>query len=210
MYEIVKRENASQIYGRVLTYFTFALVFAGLLVSVPIREVIKVMTTPAFFEAWTVVPFVAFAYVLSGMNVVFQAGLFIKEKTPLIGTITFISALLNLILNYFLVSNFGIMGAAIATFASFLFMPGLTLHFSLKVYPINIEYARIAKLVCAASLVLAAGIYLETDSILYALFLKTLLILVFFLVLFLINFFDSAEKQKLFGIKRFVLSRFYN
>jgi O-antigen/teichoic acid export membrane protein len=210
MYELAKKANAPQIYGRVLTYFTFVLVFAGLLVSVPINEVIRIMATPAFYGASTVVPFVAFAYALSGINTVFQTGLFINSKTHWIGSITFSSAIGNLIANYLLISRLGIMGAAISTFGSFLFMTGLTFYFSYKVYPINIEYVRIAKLACVALLVLVLSKYLEIGSILYSLCLKTLLILAFFFVLFLINFLDSAEKQKLFGIKRFVLGRFYN
>ena len=207
MYEIDKKPNASEIYGRVLTYFTFALVFAGLFVSVFIHEVIKIMTTPAFYGAAAVVPLVAFAYVLSGMNVVFQSGLLIKGKTSWIGSITFVAAIFNLIVNYFLVSSIGIMGAAVSTFGSFLFMSGMTFYFSYRVYPIKVEYVRIIKLVCMALLVLAISRYIEVDSIFYSLFLKSLLIPVFIFLLFLINFFDNAEKQKLLGFKRFVMGR---
>ena len=209
MYEIAKKPNASEIYGRVLTYFTFVLVFAGLLVSVPIHEVIKIMTTPAFHGASTVVPLVAFAYALSGMNVVFQAGLLIKEKTHWISFITLVSAGLNLIANYFLVSSLGIMGAAISTFVSFLFMATMTLYFSFKVFPIHIEYIRIGKLAFVALLVMVISRYLEVGSLFYSLFLKTLLIPGFLIVLFLINFLNNAEKQKLLGIKRLVFGRFY-
>ena len=207
MYEIAKKPNSGEILGRVLTYFAFALIFAGLLVSVPIKEILRIIAAPPFYGAYAVVPLIAFAYVMSGINVVFQAGLFIKNETKWIGLITFSSAILNLICNYFFISNMGIMGAALSTFVSFLFMAGGTFYFSYKVYPIEVEYLRIAKLIGLALLVFAVSRYVEFDSIIPSLMLKTILILIFPFILFIINFFNQTEKNKIYNFKKLVFGR---
>jgi O-antigen/teichoic acid export membrane protein len=207
MYEIAKRPNSREILGRVLTYFAFALIFAGLLVSVPIKEILRIMAAPPFYGAYAVVPLIAFAYVMSGINVVFQAGLFIKNETKWIGLITFSAAIVNLICNYYFISNMGIMGAALSTFVSFLFMAGGTFYFSYKVYPIEVEYLRIAKLIGLALLVFAVSRYVEFDSIIPSLVFKTSLIVVFLFALFLAKFLNEAEKNKFNSFRKLVFGR---
>lgn len=207
MYEIAKKPNFREILGRVLTYFAFALIFAGLLLSVPIREILRIMAAPPFYGAYAVVPLIAFAYVMSGINVVFLAGLFIKNETKWIGLITFSSAILNLICNYYFISNMGIMGAALSTFVSFLFMAGGTFYFSYKVYPIEVEYLRIAKLIGLALLVFAVSRYVEFDSIIPSLLLKTILILIFPFILFIINFLNEGEKNRIHTFRKLVFGR---
>lgn len=207
MYEIARKSDASEIYGRVLTYFTFTLLFAGLLVSVFIHEVIRIMATPPFYGAATVVPLIAFAYVLSGMNVFFQTGLFINEKTHWIGSITFSSAVVNLIGNYFLISYLGILGAALSTFISFLFMAVVTAYFSYREYPISIEYLRHAKLIGVSLTVLTVSMYVRVDAHILSLALKSILILSFPTALFLINFFNEGEKRKIIYFRKLLLGR---
>jgi O-antigen/teichoic acid export membrane protein len=207
MYEIAKKPNAQEILGRILTYFAFALIFVGLLISVPIKEIIRIMAAPSFFGASAVVPLIAFAYVMSGINVVFQAGLFIKNETKWIGLITFSSAALNLIANFFLISSLGIIGAALSTFFSFLFMAAGTFYVSYRVFPIEIEYSRIFKLFGMALLVFAVSRYVEFDSIIPSLLLKTILILIFPFILFVVNFLNEGEKKRIHSFRKLVFGR---
>src|SRR6185369_462025 len=55
-FEIAKRPDALDISKRIFTYFAFAAVFAGLALSLLIGDVLKVITTPAFYGAARVVP----------------------------------------------------------------------------------------------------------------------------------------------------------
>jgi O-antigen/teichoic acid export membrane protein len=207
MYEIAKKPNAGEIYGRVLTYFTFALILFGIIVSVPIQEVIRIIAAPPFYGAFTVVPLITSAYILSGINLIFQTALFINGKTHWIGLITFSSAVVNLIANFFLISSLGIMGAALSTFVSFLFMAGGTFYISYRAYPIKIEYLRISKLVGIALLVFAVSRYVEFDSIIFSLMFKTFLIVVFLFTLFIINFLNEAEKNKIYSFRKLLFGR---
>ena len=205
MYEIAKKPNSGEILGRVLTYFAFALIFAGLLVSVPIKEILRIMAAPPFYGASAVVPLIAFAYVMSGINVVFQAGLFIKNETKWIGLITFSSAILNLICNYFFISNWGSWVPPFLHLFHFYFMAGGTFYFSYQVYPIEVEYLRIAKLIGLALLVFAVSRYVEFDSIIPSLVFKTSLIAGF--SIYIVYSLISSTRPK--RIKLIVLESLY-
>jgi len=206
-YEIAKKPNAKEIYGRVLTYFAFALILFGLIVSVPIKEVIRIITAPPFYGASDVVPLITSAYILNGVNLIFQAGLLVNGKTKWIGLVTFFSAAVNLIANFFLISGFGIMGAALSTFVSFLFLAASTFYISYRTYPIKVEYLRLAKLVGIALITFAISRYVKIDSIMLSLGLKAFLIVLFPLALFALNFLNDGEKQKVYDFKRVVFNK---
>lgn len=208
MYEIARKPDRGEIYGRVLTYLTFALILFALVVCVPIEEVIRIIAPPQFYRASGVVPVVTFAYVLNGINLVFQTGLLISGKTPWIGSITFFSAIINLIANYFLVSALGITGAAISTLITFFLMTAGISYISLRVCPIKVEYLRIAKIFFAAVIVFFVSRILEIQGLLIALIIRSCLILAFPVLLFVLNFFNISEKQRVFEFKQYVASKF--
>ncbi len=64
-------------------------------------------------------PLISVAYLLLGVNIIWSVGYLLKRKTKYIPIMTIIAAALNVILNYFLVPPFGMMGAAVATLISY-------------------------------------------------------------------------------------------
>jgi len=66
------------------------------------------------------VPLIALGYVFLGLYKIFTNYLFYLKKTYLIGIVTMLCALLNMALNYYLISWHGTIGAAEATLISFI------------------------------------------------------------------------------------------
>jgi O-antigen/teichoic acid export membrane protein len=208
MYELAKEKNASEIYGRVLTYFTFVLVFTGLAISIPSREIIRIITIPAFFRASGVIPMIVSAYVLSGVNIIFQAGLLVKGKSHYIGIITFSTAVLNLMGNYFFVSTLGIIGAAISTIISFLFMATCMGLVSLRVYPFRIEYLRIIKIVLIAAIIYILSRFMRSEDLYLSLLFKAILILAFPFGLLGLKVLDVGERETILKFKEYMVKKF--
>ena len=77
------------------------------------------MTTKPFWECYKVIPIVSSAYFFYGAASITSAGIYIKDKTYNDYFISPISAIVCLVLNYFFIKNFGMIGAAWATFFSF-------------------------------------------------------------------------------------------
>lgn len=86
--------------------------------SVPI---IKLLTTPDYYEAWKYVPLLAASMIFSSFAN-FMGSVYIVEKRSKNSFLTsMLGALLNIVLNFVLIpSPLGVQGAAIATFASYL------------------------------------------------------------------------------------------
>jgi len=145
-YDIAKkRADHKEIFARVLTYFILASCLASLVLSLFAKEFIYIMSTAEFAEAAKVVPWIAGSYVFLGIHFAVVQGLHIKEKTKFYPLIIFAPAVLNLILNYFMIGWWQMTGAAIATLVSFLVMAVLTFWLSQKYYPIRYEYGRLIK-----------------------------------------------------------------
>jgi O-antigen/teichoic acid export membrane protein len=82
------------------------------------------------FVYWTAISYLFYGFYMLAVNYIY----FVK-KTHLLTGLTIGNALLNLLLNYLLISYFGAIGAAYATTASFLIFFILAWWLSNKVYP---------------------------------------------------------------------------
>lgn len=206
MYEVAKQDDAGDVMSRIFSYYSLVLIGTALAMSLVIKEVIAVISPESFHAAYKVVPVVALAYVFQGMNRYLMSGMYIAKRTLYLGIISAATAVANLALNYFLIGRFGMMGAAAATAASFLFMAVLAYLASQKVHPVPYRFFRmVAPLALAAVLYLAST--LVNASPLMSIAIKCAGFLLFPLGLYLIGFFDRREVEKARELARLFLLR---
>jgi O-antigen/teichoic acid export membrane protein len=141
---INKREEAKVIFGKVLTYYVFAfgvltVVFFGFA-----KPVVLVLTAPDFRQAWTVIGLVAASHVLKGCYLIMLPGLNFAEKLSKQSLIEWIAAIINLLANLWLIPIFGIRGAALATFISYLSLPLFTWLLARKYLEVDYQMGRVA------------------------------------------------------------------
>ena len=109
-------------------------------------ELLKVISKPEYHESWTVVPLVATAFVINGFYFTFSS-VFFLEKTKYLPILTISGAVVNIILNYFLIIEYGFLGAAIASLATKIFFTALTFYFSQRLYHIPYNLKKIIALI---------------------------------------------------------------
>lgn len=139
-------EEARRLLSRVFTYMLGLLVWAALAVAILATEVIDVISPPAYASAVKVTPFLILAYVIFGAYRHFQSGLYISGTTRPVATAFVTAGALNIILNLLLIPRLGMIGAALATLASYAVMAGLVLASAQKHYPIPYEWGRVGRL----------------------------------------------------------------
>jgi len=98
----------------IFRYFVALALLVCVCVSLFARDILLLMTTPEYYEAETVVAFLAPAMLLAQMYI-FAPGIGISKKTHLIIWINLLSVGLGVAFNYFLIPIFGIKGAAFST-----------------------------------------------------------------------------------------------
>ena len=99
-------------------YLPVAGIFA-VMISLSAPLALRLMTPQSYFEAYTVVPFVAMAYMLKGPYLIFMMGVLMKEKTTWQLSLEAVAAGLNIGLNILLIPLIGREAAAITTLFSY-------------------------------------------------------------------------------------------
>jgi O-antigen/teichoic acid export membrane protein len=106
-----------------------------------------------------VIPVVVLAYLFHGVFLLTSIGIGIEKKARYYPLITATAAAANIALNLALIPPFGMMGAAWATAVAYALMAGLGLAISHRLYPIPLEWERLALLAGGAALLYAASAF---------------------------------------------------
>jgi O-antigen/teichoic acid export membrane protein len=204
-----QEKNIKQVFAKILTYFTIAGSLILIFLTLFIDDIVKfhilgrTIIGPAFWSGLIIVPIILFGYLFNGMYYILSAGMFIEEKSLYIPVITGMGAAINVGVNFLLIPEWGIIGAALATLASYFVMAVAVYIITQRFYEINYEKGKVIK---TLSLVLISGlVYYYLMFTHNLLFTFKILILVGFLGSLLLFIFDKKEigfiKKKI-GLKQ--------
>ncbi len=97
-----------------------SLVFVSASVLILFAKVItRVLVSSTFYASWQYVPFLVMATSFSCLATFLGSIYFVEKKSNLSLITTFIGALINIVLNFIMIPNFGVNGAGFATFVSY-------------------------------------------------------------------------------------------
>lgn len=111
---------------------------------------IRVLSTPAYYEGASVVPWVALSIFALGLVQRFGTGLTFHKKTVLSMSCFLLAGGANLLLNFLLIPRWGYRGAAAATLLSYLFFLGLMIPASRRYFTWPFPFASGARAAGAA------------------------------------------------------------
>lgn len=193
------KDSAPKIFGGVFTYFASFIMLLGLAISVFSPEIIKIFTSKAYYDASIVVPWVALAYLLSGIYIYMLSGFIIAKNVLYQPVILSVSAVINIALNILLIPRMGMMGAAYSTVVSYLIVAAATTYLAQKLYPIDIEGFRLLK---AGVIVIAAyfaSLLIKVPNLSISIMLKAALVSSLVVVLYFAGFFSQQELRVIKG-----------
>ncbi len=145
-FSIMKEPDAKATFSLVTTYGVAVLVFMAAGLSAVARDVVRLMTTPEFYGAAEVVPWIGLGVLLQGIYLLTSIGLNITKNTRYYPLATGMAAAASVGANLLLVPRFGILGSAWANTVSYATLAGVSMWFSQRVYPVRYEYGRLAKI----------------------------------------------------------------
>jgi O-antigen/teichoic acid export membrane protein len=197
-FSLASREGHRETYASALTYLSLILAYLVIAVTFTTRIGLATVVGDAYAEAYHVVPLVALAYALNGIQYCVAPGVHIAEKTRLLTITTVAGALLNLGLNFVLIPSWGMMGAAWATALSFLLVAIATVGISQRYYHVAYDYRRLAKILGCALLIGFAGVQVPPELSLASIAWHAMIAIVAFPVaLLLTGFVQPAERDTL-------------
>ncbi len=199
-----KEKNAKELFSRVLTYFTAVSAAIFIFVSFYIEFIVRMpfiggrFINPAYWSGMEIIPIILAGYYFNGLYTNFAAGFLINKKTGYLPIAVIAAAIVNLVMNFTLIPVIGYIGAAWATLGAYLVSVGILYYFSLKIYPVIYEWKRIFILTGLTALIFFTDkIFFDEFDLLMRFAGKTLLILVFIILLRVLGFFTKDEIDKI-------------
>ena len=117
LFERLKRNNHET--NKKIVTFTYGyfigIIILALILGIVAPPLLKVFLGKSFNDSSAYVIWIAAGYAFNGMYLMVVNYIFYSQKNSLLAMVTFLTALINIVLNYFFVRNFGAIGAAQAT-----------------------------------------------------------------------------------------------
>ena len=176
-FEVAKRPDASEIYARVFFYLNVILGVLGLLLALFVRDFLSVMSDPAFLPAYRVVPFLIAAQIVFIWAAYWSVGIYLSGTTKSLATGAIVLVPLTLILNYLFIPPFGMYGAVAATIGAYAARFLWTYYFSQRYYPVQHQWANVAKLYVILAGAVAVGSAYHPEHLLASIGWNTALLL---------------------------------
>lgn len=145
-FEIAKRADAQEIYRRVFLYLNITLGMVALGIALFAGDVLRIMADPEFLPARRVVPLVVCAQILFVWVAYANLGLFLENRTQVLGKIAVASVIAVMLLNLGMVPRWGVYGAAAATLTAYAGRFLLVYMGSQRAYRIDYGWQRIGLL----------------------------------------------------------------
>lgn len=137
MFKLDKESTKSEAFGKYFLYLVTTYCLLALPVALFAREILRVLTGPAYWPGYKVVPYVLLAYLFWTTAAFFDSGFYITERTIYKPFIMGVAAALIFLLYWKMIPSFGILGGAYATMICFGVFSILTYLISDRIYPIH-------------------------------------------------------------------------
>ena len=209
-YSIRDDDDARRAYSLVVTYYLLLSFTIVLGLSLEARWIARALAAPEFFDSYQAVPLVSTGVTLYALYLVLSVAIGRTGRTYYNFPVTAAALACNVVLNLVLVPPYGIVGAGIALVVSYLLMVGLMYLVTRRVFPLGLEWGRIARIVGFAAALFAGAELLLPTSGAVGFLLRAALLPVYWALLYFTGFFHDAELEQLRAIRaraRELLSR---
>jgi O-antigen/teichoic acid export membrane protein len=147
----MKEPDAKATFRTVTTYGVAVLVLLEAGLAAVATDVVRLMTKPEFEGAAHVIPWIGLGLVFHGVYLLTSIGLNITRETRFYPVATGAAAAASLVGNIILVPRFGAVGAAWTNAIAYAVLAVVAFVLSQRVYPIPLEWGRLARLGAAAT-----------------------------------------------------------
>ncbi len=195
-----KEPNAKQIFSRVMTIFVGLASLVLIVLTFFIDDLIRIplphrghIIGAKYWGGVYIVPLILYSYLVYGMYINLMAGIYIEKKTGYLPFITGLGAVINIAGSFALIPVLGMLGAAIATFLSYLAMTVYIYYVTHKFYPVKYESDKIA-LLHSLDIIAVVMFYLLFFSVIPAnIFIKLTAVVVLSIAVFFVSGLTKAK-----------------
>jgi O-antigen/teichoic acid export membrane protein len=193
-YAIIDKPDAKIIYQKTFLYTSSILILIGLCISLYAKDVLKIMSDPAFHSAHEIVPIIILAYVLQAWTKFCNLGILLENKTIQIAYSETIASVVVTVAYFTLIPVFGIFGAAWATVIGFFARFHWTNKKGKQYYDMELPWKKVILTATLALITFSLSMMISED-IAVSILLRTALVAAFITVFFLSPILSADEKK---------------
>ena len=166
VFEHARRENGARDIGLVASRICVLFISVAATLSLILPDLLRiVIQNVEYHGAAPVAPILVLASLFQGFFLLSSVGISIAKEARYYPLITGAAAGLNVGLNFWLVPSYGVMAAAWATVIGYALMALLGATISRRLYPIPVQWSRIAGAFCAGVVCFLLGTLLDAHLI---------------------------------------------
>ncbi|MGH2978110.1 MAG: lipopolysaccharide biosynthesis protein [Solirubrobacterales bacterium] len=194
-YSIRDDDTARRAYSVIVTYYLLLAFTVVLALSLEARWIVRALAAPAFFESYKAVPLVATGVALYALYLVLAVSVQRTGRTGFNFPVTGTALAVNIALNLALIPPYGLVGAGIALVGAYVVMIALMYVVTRRVFPLELEWGRLARIVGIAAALFALGELALPTSGLDGFLLRGAVALAYLPLLYASGFFGDRERE---------------
>jgi len=186
--------DAKRFYSKIMTYFSFGLMFFVLAISLFGKEIIHFLVkSRSYWDAHEVIPVLSMAIFFGMLKDISLTGLHLTKRTKMISFIISIIAILNVFLNIYFIDIWQSLGAAFATLISQILFFSTIYYFAQKYYHIPYELLKVFKILLIGVLLYGIAVYADQFDLIQRLVIKSTILIIYPIILYYWNFYEEIE-----------------
>jgi O-antigen/teichoic acid export membrane protein len=113
------KEKCADFYSQIYKYYIAVMFIGGGAIAVASQLFAWILFADSYYSAWIYIPVLAAATVFTSLDTFLGSVYFTVKKTSMSLWTSLAGAVINVVLNFLLIPDYGAMGASVATFASY-------------------------------------------------------------------------------------------
>jgi len=184
-----------QTYANVLVLLLYVMLLVGGGLALFSGELIYLIMPDDYADSAFPLVILSFGVIIQAVQQVAAIGISIEKKTALFARLAWFTAVINFLLNFAFIPNYGAIGAAWATMVSHMVLTGSYLYFTQRLHPLPIPWKKLLFLSALGLIVAFCALMCNTASVsLFRVSIKILLLL----MIMVLGYFTLPFKNLLF------------
>jgi len=163
-YEIVKHENASEVFGLVFRFMTALLVLVGVGLAIFAGDFFRIMTDPQYYPAGSIVPLLVAAVIARIYSVFCNFGIMLSERTRHVAEASWMKVVVATGGYLLLIPYLGVYGAALTLLVSNLVEFYWVNRNATRYYDMGLRWIPAGAMLVAGGICVVAGILLPVGD----------------------------------------------
>nr|WP_256737080.1 flippase [Pseudomonas gingeri] len=158
-------EKHRKIYFEVLLILLVVMLVVAGTIAIFSGELLGVFLPGDYFASAIPLAILCFTAVLQASQQVTAIGISLANRTKVFAYLVWGAAILNVLLNWWLIPKFGVSGAAWSTVLAYFFLSAGFLFYTQRYYPLPISWFRLLWICALGSIVLLVGVFFQQSNL---------------------------------------------